>query len=99
MMFSSWWKKESVADSDIPMTTAGSHWLLLRQCHDLENPRGPAPVVGPLPVHERRAVQIIVDSATARRVPADGARRRTLEELEMIGYHTLCGQARKQRSR
>ena len=74
------------------------HSLLLRQCHDLD-PRGPTPVVGPLPVHERTAIQIIVDSATARRRPADGARRRTLEELETIGNHTLCGQARKQRSR
>ena len=71
---------------------------MLRQCHDLENPRGPAPVVGPL-VHERTAIQIIVDNAKARRRPADGARRRTLEELEITGYHTLCGQARKQRSR
>ena len=60
MMFIPWWKKEIVAGSDIPMTTAGSHSLLLRQCHDLENPHGPAPVVGPLPVHERTAVQIIV---------------------------------------
>ena len=32
------------------------------------------------------------------RIPADGGRRRTLEKLEIIGYHTLCGQARKQRS-
>ena len=32
-------------------------------------------------------------------IPSDGDKWRTLEELEMIGYHTLCGQVRKQLSR
>ena len=39
-------EKEVVADRDISMTTAGSHSLLSRQCHDLHYPRGQAPVVG-----------------------------------------------------
>ena len=48
MMFSPWWKKERVADSDISMTTEGSHSLLSRQCHDLYYPRDQAPKVGTL---------------------------------------------------
>ena len=84
MIFSPWWKKERVADSDISMTTEGSHSLLSRQCHDLYYPRDQAPKVGPLPVHERTAVQCIVDSGTVHRVPCDGDRRHTLEELEII---------------
>ena len=39
-------EKEILADSDISMTTAGSHSSLSRQCHDLYYPRGQAPVVG-----------------------------------------------------
>ena len=92
-------EKEILADSEISMTTAGSHSLLSCQCHDLYYPRDQAPMVGTLPVHERTAILIIVDSATAHRKPSDGDRRRTQEELEIIGYHTLCEQARKQLSR
>ena len=38
-------------------------------------------------------------SGRTHSLPSDGDRERTLEQLEMIGYHTLCGQARKQLSR
>ena len=71
-------EKEILADSEISMTTAGSHSLLSCQCHDLYYPRDQAPMVGTLPVHERTAILIIVDSATAHRTPPDGSRRRTL---------------------